>query len=146
MFSRVGLLTLAAADPDRETFIDDGSEDDMLEREADRFAADTLIPAEHAPRLPALTTSEDVVAFANELGIAPGDRSGAPAARRHLAMEPRERTQARNAHRRRLAFLAPGFPTEHRTTRARASAKPQPATPTGRYFLLITTSIRWAAL
>ena len=56
----------------KETFVDDGSEDDMLERQADRFAADTLIPAEQAPRLPVLTTNEDVIAFANELGIAPG--------------------------------------------------------------------------
>jgi HTH-type transcriptional regulator/antitoxin HigA len=56
----------------RETFVDDGGEDDMLEREADRFAADHLIPAEHAPRLATLTTSEAVVAFAAELGVAPG--------------------------------------------------------------------------
>jgi HTH-type transcriptional regulator / antitoxin HigA len=56
----------------KETFVDDGSEDDMLERQADRFAADTLIPAEQAPRLTVLTSNEDVVAFADELGIAPG--------------------------------------------------------------------------
>lgn len=56
----------------KETFVDDGSEDDALEREADRFAADTLIPTELAARLPALVGSEDVAEFASELGIAPG--------------------------------------------------------------------------
>jgi HTH-type transcriptional regulator/antitoxin HigA len=56
----------------KETFVDDGSEDDMLEREADRFAADLLIPAAHAPQLALLTTNEDVVTFAEEIGIAPG--------------------------------------------------------------------------
>ncbi|MCW2690807.1 MAG: ImmA/IrrE family metallo-endopeptidase [Mycobacterium sp.] len=56
----------------RETFVDDGSDDDLLEDEANRFAADLLIPREHAPRLAVLATESDVVAFAEELGVAPG--------------------------------------------------------------------------
>jgi HTH-type transcriptional regulator/antitoxin HigA len=56
----------------KETFVDDGSEDDNVEREADKFAADYLIPPAHARRLPSLATQEDVTAFAEELGIAPG--------------------------------------------------------------------------
>lgn len=56
----------------KETFIDDGSEDDALEEEANQFAGDTLIPPDHAKRLANLRTATDVVGFANEIGIAPG--------------------------------------------------------------------------
>jgi HTH-type transcriptional regulator/antitoxin HigA len=56
----------------KETFVDDGSEDDLLEDEANKFAANLLIPPQEAHRLAALTSNEDVVAFANEIGIAPG--------------------------------------------------------------------------
>jgi len=56
----------------KETFVDDGSEDDLLEDEANRFAADLLIPPNQVDRLSSLTTEEDVAAFARELGIAPG--------------------------------------------------------------------------
>ena len=56
----------------KETFVDDGSDDDLLENEANRFAADLLIPPDKATRLPGLTTEADVSAFAEELGIAPG--------------------------------------------------------------------------
>lgn len=56
----------------KETFIDDGSEDDNLEDQANKFAADILIPADDAARLPVLSTNADVLKFANEIGIAPG--------------------------------------------------------------------------
>jgi HTH-type transcriptional regulator/antitoxin HigA len=56
----------------KETFVDDGTDNDLLEDEANRFAADFLIPPDHASRLPTLTTEADVRAFAEELGIAPG--------------------------------------------------------------------------
>ncbi len=56
----------------KETFVDDGSDDDLLEEEANRFAADLLIPRAQASKLPGLTTDADVVGFAAELGIAPG--------------------------------------------------------------------------
>lgn len=46
--------------------------DDPKELEADRFAADTLIPPQHAPRLAGLTSKDAVRAFAEEIGIAPG--------------------------------------------------------------------------
>ena len=56
----------------KETYIDDGSDDDALEDEANRFAANLLIPPEYIDRLAALTTDDDVKAFAEEIGIAPG--------------------------------------------------------------------------
>ena len=42
------------------------------EREADSFAADLLIPAAFAPRLPALNSLDAVRAFAAEVGVSPG--------------------------------------------------------------------------
>jgi HTH-type transcriptional regulator/antitoxin HigA len=56
----------------KETFVDDGTDNDLLEDEANRFAADFLIPPERASLLRSLTTNGDVVNFAAELGIAPG--------------------------------------------------------------------------
>jgi HTH-type transcriptional regulator/antitoxin HigA len=56
----------------KETFIDDGSEEDTVEEEANRFAADLLIPPDEAPRLSTLSTNSDVVEFAARIGIAPG--------------------------------------------------------------------------
>jgi HTH-type transcriptional regulator/antitoxin HigA len=56
----------------KETFVDDGSDDDSLEREANRFAENILIPAEHAERLVTLLSDADVQRFAHDIGIAPG--------------------------------------------------------------------------
>lgn len=56
----------------KETFVDDGTDNDLLEDEANRFAADFLIPPAQALRLRKLTTDAEVKAFADELGIAPG--------------------------------------------------------------------------
>lgn len=56
----------------KETFVDDGTDDDMLEDEANRFAADFLIPPHHAKRLTTLATDADVTEFADEIGVAPG--------------------------------------------------------------------------
>lgn len=56
----------------KETFVDDGTYDDMLEDEANRFAEDFLIPPEHAQRLAELATDADVEVFADGIGIAPG--------------------------------------------------------------------------
>ena len=56
----------------KETFVDDGSDNDLLEDEANRFAADFLIPPDHVPRLQRLTTDSDIRAFARELGVSPG--------------------------------------------------------------------------
>jgi len=56
----------------KETFVDDGKDNDVVEDEANRFAADYLIPAPAAARLPTLAIDADVRAFAADLGIAPG--------------------------------------------------------------------------
>ncbi len=51
----------------------DGKLDNDLERDADRFAAETLIPPKHAPELASLPrTKLAVKAFAQHVGIAPG--------------------------------------------------------------------------
>ena len=44
----------------KQTFIDDGSENDELEQEAHRFAANLLIPPGEVKRLRMLSTSEEV--------------------------------------------------------------------------------------
>lgn len=56
----------------KETFVDDGTDDNILEEEANRFAADFLIPPNAASKLASLSTDIDVENFAQELGIAPG--------------------------------------------------------------------------
>ncbi len=56
----------------KETFVDDGSDDDVIEDEANRFAADILIPPVLGQRLRQLSTDDEVRAFATEIGIAPG--------------------------------------------------------------------------
>lgn len=56
----------------KQTFIDDGSENDELEQEAHKFAANLLIPPREAKRLRMLGTSEEVEKFAMEIGIAHG--------------------------------------------------------------------------
>jgi HTH-type transcriptional regulator/antitoxin HigA len=56
----------------KETFVDDGSDDDLIEDEANRFAADLLIRPDHAARLRSLSTDEEVANFARKIGVAPG--------------------------------------------------------------------------
>ncbi|WP_210411691.1 helix-turn-helix domain-containing protein [Rhodoferax sediminis] len=58
----------------RMMFIDgDGALDDEQEDEANRFARDVLIPPSHSAALSnLLKTEDDVVRFANAVGIAPG--------------------------------------------------------------------------
>jgi HTH-type transcriptional regulator / antitoxin HigA len=56
----------------KETFVDDGTDSDMLEDEANSFAANLLIPPDSASRLAGLATDHDVEAFARDIGIAPG--------------------------------------------------------------------------
>ncbi len=56
----------------KEVFVDDGTDNDLLEDEANRFAADFLIPPDKAPQLKQLITDAEVEAFATEIGIAPG--------------------------------------------------------------------------
>lgn len=56
----------------KETFIDDGSEDDALEDEANKFAREFLIPPDRAHELHRLRTDSEVKRFATDIGIAPG--------------------------------------------------------------------------
>jgi len=56
----------------KETFVDDDSDDDVIEDEANTFAANFLVPPEYAPRLYQLTNDSEVVAFAADIGVAPG--------------------------------------------------------------------------
>lgn len=56
----------------KETFVDDGTDTDVVEAEANAFAADFLIPPNYKNRLFSLTTDREVIEFANEIGIAPG--------------------------------------------------------------------------
>ena len=49
----------------------DGLDDDK-EAEANRFAADTLVPPEDAKQLPLLRTEAEIRAFARVVGVAPG--------------------------------------------------------------------------
>jgi HTH-type transcriptional regulator/antitoxin HigA len=61
----------------KETFINTGPKqppgaDVVMEEEANRFAANHLIPRHYESRLPQLHTEADVRAFAREIGIAPG--------------------------------------------------------------------------
>lgn len=53
-------------------FIDDGSRDSAVEREADTFASSTLIPGHILPRVRAARSKADIEAIADELDIAPG--------------------------------------------------------------------------
>jgi HTH-type transcriptional regulator / antitoxin HigA len=56
----------------KETFVDDGTDNDMLEDEANKFAREILIPPDRAERLRMLTTDADVEKFAHDIGVAPG--------------------------------------------------------------------------
>jgi HTH-type transcriptional regulator/antitoxin HigA len=56
----------------KETFVDDGSDQDMLEDEANKFARNFLIPPDRAAYLPSLRTDRDIAEFAAKIGIAPG--------------------------------------------------------------------------
>lgn len=56
----------------KETFVDDGKDNNIVEEEADTFAANFLIPRNYEELLVTLKTESDVRAFASEIGIAPG--------------------------------------------------------------------------
>ena len=59
--------------PKRELFVDGAQvDDDVHEEEANRFAANLLIPASETQKLRTLDTSDDVRRFADRIGVAPG--------------------------------------------------------------------------
>lgn len=68
-FHELGHLLLH---PKKSLFLEDIGAKDDREREADRFAADTLIPSSHAAQLGSLSTESAVAQFASKLGIHPG--------------------------------------------------------------------------
>lgn len=57
-------------------YIDVGYADDPREEKANRFAANVLIPLEHAQELSRLKSHRAVLAFARSIGIAPGIVAG----------------------------------------------------------------------
>lgn len=59
-------------DAKKEVFIDDGGEGDARDEQANRFAANFLIPLSRAKELPALKSKAAVKTFAESVGIAPG--------------------------------------------------------------------------
>lgn len=56
----------------KDTFVDAGGDGSELEAEADTFASRVLIPPHLVGRLRTLTTADEVIAFAEEIGVAPG--------------------------------------------------------------------------
>ena len=56
----------------KETFIDYEGDDDDLEREADHYASEMLIPPSQVQRLGQLSSMTDLQQFAVEIGIADG--------------------------------------------------------------------------
>jgi addiction module HigA family antidote len=57
----------------KEVFVDYGySEEDELEREANEFARNTLIPPEFSRHLPHLNSAARIRKFANDIGVSPG--------------------------------------------------------------------------
>jgi HTH-type transcriptional regulator/antitoxin HigA len=56
----------------KQTYIDDGSEDDTAEEEANQFAAHALISQRDQVRLDTLNTIADVKSFAAEIGVSEG--------------------------------------------------------------------------
>ena len=59
-------------DPKKEVFIETGHGDEPREEQANRFAANHLVPQARADELPGLITRANVIAFAKSIGIAPG--------------------------------------------------------------------------
>lgn len=57
-------------------FIDDGSRDSSIEREADDFASETLLPVSSRPHLMSARTDEDIQTIADEAGVSPGVVAG----------------------------------------------------------------------
>jgi HTH-type transcriptional regulator/antitoxin HigA len=55
-----------------QSFVEDGTVDDSLEREADDFASKILIPSRVEDELRSLLTAQDIISFADRLGVSPG--------------------------------------------------------------------------
>ena len=68
LFHELGHLLLHSK---KDVFINDQGPHSGAEQEADAFAAQVLIPRDHDFRLASLTTDQDVIDFADEIGIGP---------------------------------------------------------------------------
>jgi HTH-type transcriptional regulator / antitoxin HigA len=69
LFHEVGHILLHGK---KEIFISDSSPDSPFEREADKFASDTLIPESYNDRIVNSKSSQEIITIAHELGIAAG--------------------------------------------------------------------------
>ena len=63
-------------DNKKSLFINDESESDLLEQQADTFAAEKLIPSKHNARVSRCRSKQEIIDLANELGISPGIVAG----------------------------------------------------------------------
>lgn len=59
-------------DSKKETYLDIGYSDDPHEKNANHYARDLLIPPAQSQKLSSLRSRNEVVAFAKQIGIAPG--------------------------------------------------------------------------
>jgi plasmid maintenance system antidote protein VapI len=60
----------------KDLYINSGHDEDVREEEADEFGAESLIPERYNPRIRAIRSKAEVLALADELGIAPGIVAG----------------------------------------------------------------------
>ena len=63
-------------DNKKSLFINDESESDLLEQQADAFAAETLIPSRENARVSRCRSKKEIIDLANELGLSPGIVAG----------------------------------------------------------------------
>jgi len=71
-FHEAGHVLHDSRNSKKALLINDGSEDDPREKRANGYAAKTLIPLGERRRIPSLRSRRAVVAFAEQIGIAPG--------------------------------------------------------------------------
>jgi HTH-type transcriptional regulator / antitoxin HigA len=63
-------------DKKKDLLINDGSNNDPREKRAEAFASELLIPEQYNDRIRAFQANQEVVGFADELGISPGIVAG----------------------------------------------------------------------
>ena len=63
-------------DNKKSLFINDESDSDLLEQQADHFAAETLIPSRENARVSRCRSKKEIIDLANELGLSPGIVAG----------------------------------------------------------------------
>jgi len=71
-FHEAGHVLHDSRNSKKALLINDGSEDDPREKRANGYAAKTLIPLGERWKIPSLRSRKAVVAFAEQIGIAPG--------------------------------------------------------------------------